>query len=136
MKLGSIGMRVECPQSTEGQTAASPQQKDRSAFEIQPYSSKLQPAQPEAARSVKETGVIQVRDERQKGISVKEKEASVIHDVYDSTTLLCFHTRLLAVTFLLSIFDSHRNRKTCSCSSDYISLAILMFSLCAGARSL
>jgi hypothetical protein len=34
MKLGSIGLRAECPQSTEGQTAASPKLKDRSAFEI------------------------------------------------------------------------------------------------------
>jgi hypothetical protein len=139
-------------QSTEGQKAASPKQKDWSAFEIpvnrekssrlsglkamttaektsaectygpippykEPYSSKLQPAQPGAARGVKETGAIQVRDERQKGISVK---ASVTHDVCHSSTLLCLNTRLLAVTcffpFLLSIFDSRRDMKTCSCS--------------------
>jgi len=72
--------------TTEGQKASSLKQKDWPAFEIpvnREKSSRLSglkaitaEAQPEAARGVKETGAIQVRDE---GILVKKP--SVTHDV-------------------------------------------------------
>jgi len=97
-------------QSTEGQKAASPKQKDWSAFEI--------PVNRE--KSSRLSGLKAMTTAEKTSAECTSIKASVTHDVCHSSTLLCLKTRLLAVTcffpFLLSIFDSQRNMKTCSCS--------------------